>query len=320
MNLESVSVIIPCYNRSDLVGEAIDSAIAQGEGVEVIVVDDGSTDDSPRVIESYGSAILGIRIDNSGLSEARNVGLRASSRDFIRFLDSDDRIPLGSLKAQRAAAESLPRHQIVVGDAVSIDFQGNRIAPVGYGYSAHAAPGPIPRATMLRFIMNAWLPLFPREPLLDAGGFDRDVVLIEDHEAAVRLLREGHEFVRLPVEVCEVREHPGERLSRNIGAAGYRRLERMYDKLWNELAGDNRISLDSADRAGLGKLIWTAARDASRQGYSQEANRLFGLAGEIAGTGAWEAGLPLRLLYRLLAPYRAERLLMKAKAAMGGGA
>jgi glycosyltransferase involved in cell wall biosynthesis len=101
-----VSVIIPTHSRPGLLPRAVESAKAAGEDVEIIVVDDASTDATAEVCSSL-SGIKYVRLDrNQGVAGARNVGVLASSADFIAFLDDDDvRLP-GSLDAQVAALES----------------------------------------------------------------------------------------------------------------------------------------------------------------------------------------------------------------------
>jgi glycosyltransferase involved in cell wall biosynthesis len=86
-----VSVIIPTYNRAWILKEAIDSVLVQDfVDYELIVVDDGSTDDTPDILSAYGRAIRVLRQSNKGVSAARNRGIRASSGGLIAFLDSDD--------------------------------------------------------------------------------------------------------------------------------------------------------------------------------------------------------------------------------------
>lgn len=86
-----VSVIIPTYNRASLLPRAIDSVHAQTYGnVEIVVVDDGSTDHTQAVLDGYRERIRCIRTENRGASHARNVGMRASVGRYIAFLDSDD--------------------------------------------------------------------------------------------------------------------------------------------------------------------------------------------------------------------------------------
>lgn len=313
-----VSIIIPNHNRRDLVGEAIESALEQGPEFEVIVVDDGSSDDSWPIIQSFGARLRAFRQENAGAGAARNAALRIARGRYVRFLDSDDRMPPHSLRAQLGSAERLPPLQVAVGDAASIDAQGKLFeSGIGYGYAASAPPGPIPRATVLRNVMSVCLPLFPAEALRALGGFDPSVAISEDHELAIRLLRAGYRFVRLPIVVCEVREHGGERLSRNLGAEGFRRLESTYSRLWGALEADGAQDLTTEERGALGQLVWTLARDAVRSGFPEEARRLFGLAGRIGGRRARTGRLPARLAYRLLPPVSAEHLLNGVKKLAG---
>lgn len=86
-----VSVVIPVYNGAKYLREACESVLSQTyEPLELIVVDDGSTDDSPQVIRSYGSRVASIRQDNGGVSRARNTGIQAAKGEYVAFLDQDD--------------------------------------------------------------------------------------------------------------------------------------------------------------------------------------------------------------------------------------
>jgi glycosyltransferase involved in cell wall biosynthesis len=87
----AVSVIVPAYNAAWCVGRALDSVLEQDfRDYEVIVVDDGSTDDTAAVLAKYGDAIRVVRRSNGGLSSARNAGTREARGEFITFLDADD--------------------------------------------------------------------------------------------------------------------------------------------------------------------------------------------------------------------------------------
>ena len=87
----SVSVIIPTYNRAAFIAAAINSVLDQTcPPDEIIVVDDGSTDDTSRVLSQFGPPVTVIRQQNARVSAARNTGLRAATSDAVIFLDSDD--------------------------------------------------------------------------------------------------------------------------------------------------------------------------------------------------------------------------------------
>ena len=80
------SIVIPCYNRQDLVRSAIDSAIAQGrDDFEILVIDDGSEDSSWLSIRSYGSNVRAVSIKNGGVARARNIGIQMSAGTHIIF-------------------------------------------------------------------------------------------------------------------------------------------------------------------------------------------------------------------------------------------
>jgi glycosyltransferase involved in cell wall biosynthesis len=91
VNSPNVSVIIPTYNRAHSVNKAIDSVLAQSfKDFEIVVVDDGSVDNTAAVLAKFGDRITVIRQQNSGVSAARNAGIRAACGKWIAFLDSDD--------------------------------------------------------------------------------------------------------------------------------------------------------------------------------------------------------------------------------------
>jgi glycosyltransferase involved in cell wall biosynthesis len=101
MDNPTVSVIIPTYNRAGMLTAAIDSVLAQDfTDFELIVVDDGSTDDTPQVLKAYGAKIKVIRQRNQGVSAARNRGIAAACGRLIAFLDSDDLWLPGKLTIQ----------------------------------------------------------------------------------------------------------------------------------------------------------------------------------------------------------------------------
>jgi len=109
LNRQFVSIIIPTFNRANLIKMAIDCALKEIiAGDEIIVVDDGSTDNTEQVLSSYKGKIKYFRISNSGAGAARNFGIRNSRNPLVAFLDSDDEWTPGKLALQRAFMEARP--------------------------------------------------------------------------------------------------------------------------------------------------------------------------------------------------------------------
>jgi hypothetical protein len=106
---DSVSVVIPTYNRSGLIARAIGSVLAAtSPGDEILVIDDGSTDDTSDVVRSFGDAVRYVRMDNAGPGAARNLGIRLSTCPLVTFLDSDDEWMPDKLALQRTVMEKFP--------------------------------------------------------------------------------------------------------------------------------------------------------------------------------------------------------------------
>ena len=117
-----ISVVIPCYNYARYLGEAVESVLGQTyQHTEVIVVDDGSTDQSGEVAKNF--ADRGVKYCpqvHSGIGPARNKGVELAQGDFIAFLDADDRWPLEKLERQLRAFESDPALEMVFGQALQL--------------------------------------------------------------------------------------------------------------------------------------------------------------------------------------------------------
>jgi glycosyltransferase involved in cell wall biosynthesis len=104
-----VSVVIPAYNAETFLAEAIDSVLAQGhDTLEVIVVDDGSTDGTAGVARGYGARVRLLQQSNAGIGSARNTGVDAATGDLLAFLDADDVWTDGALDARLTVLETQP--------------------------------------------------------------------------------------------------------------------------------------------------------------------------------------------------------------------
>ena len=125
-----LSVIIPCHNRSESLHRALKSVFAQTyTNFEVIIVDDGSTDDTAQLIHNHFPQCVYIYQTNKGVSSARNAGIAQAKGEWIAFLDSDDEWLPTKLQIQLQAATNCPVHKIIHTDEIWIR-NGKRVNPM----------------------------------------------------------------------------------------------------------------------------------------------------------------------------------------------
>jgi glycosyltransferase involved in cell wall biosynthesis len=140
----TVSVIIPSHNSGRFLGEAVESVLSQEyPSVELIVVDDGSTDDTQRLLSGYYGRIRHIRQPNQGVSTARNRGIEIATGDLVSFLDADDLMLPGKLRDQVACFGQSPRNPGIVNSGWrTVDATGKSISTSGHGcYGNRWFPG-----------------------------------------------------------------------------------------------------------------------------------------------------------------------------------
>jgi glycosyltransferase involved in cell wall biosynthesis len=118
MTVKKVSVIIPTYNYNRFIAHAISSCLDQTYGgIEIIVVDDGSTDDTRSVVNRFGDQIIYIYQENQGVSSARNTGLERATGDFVCFLDADDYLLPDAMESMAKVFADNPDVGIVIGQS-----------------------------------------------------------------------------------------------------------------------------------------------------------------------------------------------------------
>jgi GT2 family glycosyltransferase len=234
-----VSVIIPTHNRARIIGPSIESALNQTyTKLQVVIADDGSSDDTRAVVESYGERITYVHQGNAGVSAARNLGLRHARGEFIAFLDSDDSWRPWKIEAQVAALGRHSEAGIVWTDMEAVDDAGRLINArhLREMYTAYAkvdVEGTLPRVDMLGALtpsapgefaaaavregdlftpillgnlIHTSTVLFRRSWLERTGGFDESFSRAgEDYEFYVRLCSAGPAvFIDAPSTVYRV--------------------------------------------------------------------------------------------------------------------
>ncbi|WP_254273450.1 glycosyltransferase family 2 protein [Haloarcula marina] len=198
-----VSVVIPAYERGDVIGRAIDSALAQTvDDTEVLVVDDGSGDDTRAVVEGYDDPRVRYlsHETNRGVSAARNTGVDAATGAYVAFLDSDDEWLPRKLERQLAVLDD--RGKEWVGAYCDVATAGlsalGRLATVVsdrlFRSSAPREGGRELAASLLsmQVFMGPGSTLVVERAVLDeTGGFDEDLSIYEDWDLVLRVLAAG---------------------------------------------------------------------------------------------------------------------------------
>ena len=195
-----ISVIIPTYNKAPYIQQAVDSVLGQTyKDLEIIVVDDGSTDETVPKLKSYVDAglITYLYQTNQGPSVARNVGLRLARGQYIKFLDSDDFLYPEQIKKQIQDIEGEPE-AISITDYLILKLNGKTEKRPVYLVSKEKQLASFiesNRATIHSFLVPKFL-------LDRVGGFDESLTCSEDTDLWIRILGQGAYMKHLPFIGC----------------------------------------------------------------------------------------------------------------------
>ena len=193
-DIRIVSIIIPVYNDEDCVASAIESALSQTlPDVEVIVVDDGSTDGTPDVLGRYRGDVVHIRRENGGLPAARNTGIAASRGKYLCFLDSDDELMPGKARLQSSFLEEHGDAGLCYSGWLDVDIRDGRVLR---DFSS-ARPEPNPATDVFPPHFPVFAALVRRKWVERVAGFDERFRFAADNDFWWRLWAEGCVFRRL---------------------------------------------------------------------------------------------------------------------------
>jgi GT2 family glycosyltransferase len=277
-----VSVVIPTFNRAQFLPESLNSVLGQeGPSFEVVVVDDGSTDETATVLARYGASIRVVERPHEGIAAARNAGVAAARGRFVAFHDSDDVALDGRLAVPHTYLTEHPEFDVVVGNGVFLPPGGSGEAPRPW-LKPEVAAALDGREITFREVFRWNLgqlqaTLISRKSLLAVGPLSSEFIILDDLDIMLRLsLRYRAVFFDQPlfayrrhgagvtqnrlllreesIRLAErlLREHP--EMLRHVGKADYdRRQARRYARL----AG---MRLEAGDLAGARRAIAEACR------------------------------------------------------------
>jgi glycosyltransferase involved in cell wall biosynthesis len=301
------SIVIPCFNHARFLPEAIESALAQTTGpLDVVVVNDGSTDDTSAVARGYAAVRL-VEQPNRGLSAARNAGLAAARGTYVVFLDADDRLLPEAVAIGVARAERDPSVALVAG----------RCRPIAEDGTVRTNHAPLPNTgDLYRALLGAnfiWTPgaaLCRRQDVVAAGGFGTSVSPSADYALYLHLAR-ARRIVCHDAEVVEYRQHasnmsrdPVLMLTTTLQVLDAERPHVPPDlaaafaagrRAWREFYGDQmvqdlRVAIRRDPRpAVLARHVWTVVRYYPR-GAVRHVGRAIGRIARGVPRGEVEAG------------------------------
>jgi glycosyltransferase involved in cell wall biosynthesis len=229
-SLPLVTVIIPVYNGTNYLREAIESVLSQTyANYELLVVDDGSTDETWAVIESYGSRLRGIHKDNGGVASALNCGIRNARGEYIAWLSHDDLFLPEKLEHQISFLNKFNEYRACYTDYYIIDTTGNPVREVETPW--------YPREKAIRGLfgnmyINGSTMLIERTCFDQVGFFSEELKYTQDAEMWLRLIRQ-FDIGRLPEKLIKQRTHPAQ-WSVSLKPAHREETKNLYERIFRE--------------------------------------------------------------------------------------
>jgi len=267
-----VSVIIPTYNREKFVTLAIDSVINQTfKDYELIVIDDGSTDNTKNVLKQYNAKIHYIYQNNSGVSAARNAGIKVARGEWLAFLDSDDEWMPEYLECQMQRAKEEPKIRMHMTNSIKMEISGKKINTFENKILLHKfdkTPYIIIERPFLFVIRNhIAMPITTvicRNSLLSTGMFNEDLTIYEDMDLIARMSLGGPLGIyERPLALYYHRDESTKKLTdQYFKKAIFSRMS--LNTVYNNLAHDKRLNsyekhalqqIRSSNQRSIGNLL-----------------------------------------------------------------
>jgi glycosyltransferase involved in cell wall biosynthesis len=278
-----VTTIIPVFNRPRMLREAVASVLAQTyRPLEIVVVDDGSNDETPQVADELAAKHPEIQVihqENRGVGPARESARLVSRGEFIQHLDSDDIIYPRKFEFQVAGLREHPECSISYG-WTRVRFADGRLKEVAAKRTGEQIETLLPSMLHSRW-WHTPTPLFRRE-LLDRAGPWLDLRVEEDWEYDVRLGRLGARLHYVPKWIAEVRHHAEQRLSGRDDPDVLRARARAHRLIYAH-ARDAGVMPAAPEMRHYSRELFHLSRQCASRGCVEDAQMLFRLAREASG-------------------------------------
>jgi glycosyltransferase involved in cell wall biosynthesis len=233
-----VSVVIPVFNQERYIVEAVDSVLKQTyDNVELVVVDDGSTDRTAEILKGYGDRIRYMRQDNAGAATALNRGIEAAKGELVGWLSSDDVYEPAKVERQVEHFDAHPNVGLTYTDFNVIDGAGRVQKTVRSPY--YADHKEFIRQLILGNFVNGSSVIARKEALVSTGLFDPVMTYHADANMWLRLLKH-HEFGHVPEVLLNYRWHAGNASNDVVGMRRHRYV--YFDKIWETLGPEDVVN------------------------------------------------------------------------------
>lgn len=312
-----VSVVIPCYDAEKWISEAVDSCLDQTyRPIEIIVIDDGSTDKSKIILQKYGAKIKLVCGSNQGGNYARNLGFSLSRGDYIQFLDADDYL------LPEKIAHQVHFLQETKADVVYGDWQHQYHEPDDRVWQDDIHISGSQDDVLTSLLRNWWVSpaalLFRREAVLASGGWDESLQAGQDRDFFIQVALTGANIRYQPGCYSIYRRYGATTVSTGNRARWLQNHERLLDKVQGQLSERNQLT--EARKQALALSYFSLARN--YYGSSERAKQRE-LYAQVLTLDPWFTPQESRLYtttYRLFGFDAAERLanLLRKQRQRGG--
>lgn len=282
-------------------------------GVEIVVVNDGSTDSTQAIAESYGRNVILVNQPNSGVSSARRAGVRHATGDYIKFLDSDDWLACGSLMALKEMASNFPG-EAIVGKAVAVRPGSGLYDEAMYSVPHNVSHSELlPKEFLLTQATASGVWLLPREHIDFDSYYNFGVNYGEEYSFCIELIRSKIIVRYCDCVVIKIRVHDSPyRLSSTKDERDHLKAANLTADAANfikkEIPGYSAESL-----LRISEMCWVRARDCLRIGCPVAAEAYLRVARDTFPSVRPVGSFIYRFLCRFLGPVITEAFLVRVK-------
>lgn len=306
-----VSIIIPCYNASKYIEQCINSVLQQDyPNIEIVVVDDGSSDDSLQKLQKFKDKIILLEQSNSGACVARNKGLDISTGEYIKFLDADDYLADNIISAQVKQLNELDQQSIVYGDYTLVYRNSNIL------HKNKIVNNSCGMAELFENDLLTSTPLHRKQLLQNIDGFDERFKHGQEWNLHIRLAASGVKFIYYADNIYFYRIHNSvDRIS--VG----KKFDAEYEVKKVMMTWDyiKKLQVDDIETQKIiAKKIWLIGRMDFQSNCNKEvALKYFKLAHDIYPDVLNLFSKKYRILSTLIGKFNTEKVVSRMKRILG---